>query len=302
MAEKKKPGRKPTAAMTRVGPQYVGKTPAADAKREAALNTRLAKAGDLLPANVAYEQEAMFVKAEGHLHRGALEWLELGRCLVLIKEHEPHGTFMRFVEERLQMGARSARQAMQAAIRFLGPTLDSSKWQTSAVLGQAKLVELLVLDDDELDALSEGGTVADLTLDKVERMSVRELRKELRKSKEKAEVDGERAGKREQEISDLTAQLSEARRTLKLAKPDTVYPQMLIEMTALVIELRAGLRRCMEAVTQIAEYGERHQIDYRNDLTVRATEAADVLIELLSSLRVMGIDGPADHTVDVLGG
>lgn len=42
----------------------------------------------------------------------------------------------------------------------------------------------MVLDNEELDELADGGTVAGLTLDDVDRMSVRELRQALREARE----------------------------------------------------------------------------------------------------------------------
>lgn len=42
----------------------------------------------------------------------------------------------------------------------------------------------MVLDNEELDELADGGTVVNLTLDDVDRMSVRELRQALREARE----------------------------------------------------------------------------------------------------------------------
>ena len=46
---------------------------------------------------------------------------------------------------------------------------------------KSKLIELLVLDDDQVAELNDGGTVAGITLDDVAAMSVSDLRKALRK-------------------------------------------------------------------------------------------------------------------------
>lgn len=53
-----------------------------------------------------------------------------------------------------------------------------------SLLGKAKLFELVAEDDDDLAELADGGTVAGLTLDDVDRMSVRELRQALREARE----------------------------------------------------------------------------------------------------------------------
>ncbi|MFU4942462.1 DUF3102 domain-containing protein, partial [Pseudomonas aeruginosa] len=99
--------------------------------------------------------------------------------LIVLKEHEPHGEFTQIVTEQLGLAERTARQMMQAAIKYLSPALESKR-QTFAVLGKSKLFELLAEDDDDLVALADGGTVAGLDLDDIERMSCRELRKALR--------------------------------------------------------------------------------------------------------------------------
>jgi len=294
-------GRKPTAPAPKVGPQFVGETLPEDAAKEAQHNQQIAKVGELLPAGFHYVQDEMVDKAARHLRNGAIEWLEMGRCLLIIKEHEAHGAFKSIVEERLQLEYRGAARAMQAAARYLGGSLDTAKVTTLSLLPQSKMLELLVLDDDELEALTEGGSVADLNLDKIERMSVRELRKELHKSKEKAEVDGERAGKREQEISELTAQLSEARRAIKVAKPDELGKQMLLELAGHVLDARQAISRCITAVDQILVHGSDNGAEYSDEVALRSTELANAAIEFLSSLRIAGIDGPADHTVKILG-
>lgn len=64
---------------------------------------------------------------------------------------------------------------MQASTKYLSPALKPNV-PTLAHLGKAKLFELMTEDDEELAELADGGTVAGLTLDDVDRMSVRELR------------------------------------------------------------------------------------------------------------------------------
>ncbi len=72
---------------------------------------------------------------------------------------------------------------MQASTKYLSPALKPNV-PTLAHLGKAKLFELMTEDDEELAELADGGTVAGLTLDDVDRMSVRELRRALREARE----------------------------------------------------------------------------------------------------------------------
>ena len=54
---------------------------------------------------------------------------------------------------------------------------------------KSKLIELLVLDDDQVAELNDGGTVAGITLDDVAAMSVSDLRKALREARADAEAN-----------------------------------------------------------------------------------------------------------------
>lgn len=126
---------------------------------------------------------------QGNLTVGALEdsirfyqqrtvedCLELGKRLLILKELTPHGEFSRRIE-LLGIHERMAR-------RFMGATLKFSKTDKKSVLSaagnQSKLLELLVLEDGELDALENGETVRGVNLDDVDCMSASELRKAFR--------------------------------------------------------------------------------------------------------------------------
>ncbi len=154
---------------------------------------------------------------DGELSIGALEdgirfyqnrtieaCLELGKRLILLKEITPHGEF----EERLKMlgiQKRTGQRFMSAAIKF-------SKASTSTLLkaakNQSKMLELLVLDDADIDQLKNGETVNGLTLDKIETMSVSELRKALKEAKESGKVKDELLAKKDEKINELDQKLT----------------------------------------------------------------------------------------------
>ena len=153
-----------------------------------------------------YEQEKSIQKTQILYASGATSLLLAGRELVRIKEHTPHGEFQAILKNRLGINPNTARIHMQAAIRFSG-----MKQITSAAKSQSTLLELLTLDDGDLTALNEGESVAGLTLDDIERMSVSELRKELREHKEQIRKDTETNDKmmarKNKKIDELTKQL-----------------------------------------------------------------------------------------------
>jgi hypothetical protein len=129
--------------------------------------------------------------------------IEVGRRLVRIKKNEEYGDFLQ-VLDNVGMAARSAQYAMTAARKFANtPTL--------AYLGDSKIKALTVLDDDSIQILEDGGEVKGVTLDDVEKMSVRELRETLRKERDKRKkeknVQEDAIAKKEEKINELEQKL-----------------------------------------------------------------------------------------------
>ncbi|HGB5308490.1 TPA: DUF3102 domain-containing protein [Salmonella enterica subsp. enterica serovar Poona] len=154
--------------------------------------------GDGLP----YERARIVHEAHFYMTQSAEAMLEAGKRLVILKENEPHGDFVEIVENQLGLHVRAAQRMMKASLKYLSPALES-KTTTLSHLGKAKLFELVSEDDEELIELAEGGTVAGLTLDDIDRMSVRELRKALRESKEDLAASRKLNAEKSQEINEL---------------------------------------------------------------------------------------------------
>jgi hypothetical protein len=129
--------------------------------------------------------------------------LEVGKRFILVKLHEDHGKFLAFLEKH-GMGARSAQYAMLAAKRFLNT-------KTFSHLETSKMIALSVLDDDSIQALEDGGNAAGVTVDDIEKMSVRELKETLRKEREKRKNEKktreDAIAKKEEKINELEQQL-----------------------------------------------------------------------------------------------
>ncbi|HGJ5866387.1 MAG TPA: hypothetical protein ACHBZ9_05010, partial [Arsenophonus nasoniae] len=92
---------------------------------------------------------------------------------------------------------------MEASLKYLSPQL-MGKRPTLAGLGKAKLFELMTQDDEDLAELAEGGTIAGLTLDEVDRMSVRELKAKLRETRDNLEASRRLANEKDQKINELS--------------------------------------------------------------------------------------------------
>lgn len=103
--------------------------------------------------------------------------LELGKRLLFLKEQTAHGNWLPLLQ-RIGVNSKSAQRLMAVAIRFL--PLPNGRSIIAAVKHKTKLFELLVLEDDELQQLSEGASVRGVSLDTLPQSSVDNLRAALR--------------------------------------------------------------------------------------------------------------------------
>ncbi|ECQ7759216.1 DUF3102 domain-containing protein [Salmonella enterica] len=149
-----------------------------------------------------YERTRIVHEARFYMAQSAEAMLEAGKRLVILKENEAHGDFIEIVESQLGLHERAAQRMMKASLKYMSPKLES-KATTLSLLGKSKLFELMTEDDEELSELAKGGTVAGLTLDDIDRMSVRELRKALRESKEDLAASRQLNNEKSQEINEL---------------------------------------------------------------------------------------------------
>ncbi|EOF5089838.1 DUF3102 domain-containing protein [Salmonella enterica] len=149
-----------------------------------------------------YDRNRIVHETRFYMAQSAEAMLEAGKRLVILKENEPYGEFQSIAKNELGLDDRIARKMAQAAIKFLSPQLEEKR-KTFSDLGRSKLYELMLEDDEELIELAEGGTIADLTLDDIDRMSVRELRKALRESKEDLAASRKLNAEKSQEINEL---------------------------------------------------------------------------------------------------
>ena len=149
---------------------------------EIAISTHTQKLGNL----------ALSLGYEGALTVGALEdeirfyqqrsveaVLELGKRLLILKEIPQHGEFTKRIE-MLGISKRTAQRFMSVVLKF-SKTTSMSLLEKSG--NGTKLLELMVLDDDDIDVIDQGGSIGDVSLDTIETMSVRELKKALRDAK-----------------------------------------------------------------------------------------------------------------------
>lgn len=187
--------------------------------------------------------------ARDAIRRIGMAIFELGAYLLMLKESCKHGQFAAILA-RLKLEERAARQYMQVTRRF-------SNRQTSAdlnALGVSKLTEMLVLDDDQLEELTELGQTGELALDDVAGMSVRELRAAVRKERQEA-------AKQKGQVERLTAvntELHEEVRLVKHLKPDEALAKIKAEAGEVVDAslgmVRGRLRQALVALNDAADH------------------------------------------------
>ncbi len=197
---------------TAAAPEFIAKDEAAPLEAQAASINQLAV------LNQAANENATALASElgydGSLTVGALEdeirfyqrrtieaCLELGKRLLLLKELTPHGEFKQRIE-LLGIQYRMAAKFMAATLKF--SKVNSSSLLTAAGT-QTKLLELVMLDDGEIEALENGETVRGVTLDEIETMTVSELKKALRDARENDEAKARLLAEKNNKIDELSA-------------------------------------------------------------------------------------------------
>ena len=158
--------------------------------------------------------------------------MELGKRLLILKEMTPHGEFEKRIDI-LGFSPRMARKFMSAVLKFSNRNSNSvliaSKTQT-------KLLELVVLDDDDLDVIEQGGSIGEVSLDTIETMSVRELKAALREAKKAVEskdqdlqAKDQVIQKKDQKANELDEKLTKLNSPAEIQKRTESEPQRLAE-------------------------------------------------------------------------
>ena len=217
--------------------------------------------GDGLP----YERERIVHEARYYMAQSAESMLEAGKRLIILKENEPHGDFTNILENDLGLAPQVARRMMQASVKFLGNGDEQPKRSALSVLGKTKLYELMVLDDEELDALADGGTVAGATLDDIDRMTSRELKAALREARETNAAQQQVLAGKDEKINELATKLEKKSR-LQPPPPDEELKKLRAEVTALAVEAESAIAVRLSSVFEtLCEYCTKNMIDTPRD-------------------------------------
>lgn len=183
-----------------------------------------------------YDEELFVRRIEQYKIAIAMNIYWMGRDLVVLKENCGHGNFLPLLD-KMGISPRSAQQSMRVAAKFNTPKLQQLLQGLNNDKGaSSKLLALALESDDDLESLVNGGTIAELQLDDIDRMSATEVRKALRKAKEdtKAELEAkdELISQKNKHADDLATKLAKAQglpQAMRWSEPVEVYRK---ELTA----------------------------------------------------------------------
>ena len=140
--------------------------------------------------------------------RGGEAILTIGRCLMEAKEMLPHGEWLPWLNERVELSERTAQKFMKLAREWSNPN-------TLADLGASKALMLLALPPEEREAFTEDHNVIDMSARQLEQ-AIRE-RDEARRAAEAARAEASAA---EQARAKMEADMAVANAALEGARAE----------------------------------------------------------------------------------
>ena len=194
-----------------------------------------------------------------NMRRSVEACLEVGRGLQVLKAACAHGNFLPRLEA-LGLEPSVAQRFMTAAAKF---SRSTSQPLLQAIDGQSKLFEMLVLDDEQLEELELTGQTGELTLDDISTMSVKELRKALRDSRDTVEAKDRVLDDKIARITSLETALAKKPKVI-VVQPEAEAVQLRQEVVAEAYKVEGLLQGTLrQAFSDLGELGGRTGQDHR---------------------------------------
>lgn len=207
--------------------------------------------------------EATWIERGRQAVRQTMEGMfELGRALIVLKEHTEHGRFMEIVKGQFGIGHAETARLISATKRFATPQMQKAAPKLMD-LGKSKLLELLVEEDVTLVGLAEGEEVNGLTLDDVDRMTVRELRVALRESRETAEAKDKVIADKNKKVDELAEKLAKKQTGVREPKAEDVGSELAMQLSSLEVGIRSQVSRLKDLFDQLNAHSEAHGISHQ---------------------------------------
>ncbi|OAM20555.1 hypothetical protein A7P89_09445 [Eikenella corrodens] len=206
--------------------------------------------------------EAVWIERGRFAVRQTMEGMfELGRALIVIKEHTPHGRFAEIAEKEFGLGRRESQRLMNATLRFIDPKMKQAQPKLMT-LGKSKLLELLVEEDDTLLELADGGDINGHTLDDIDRMTRNELRAALRESRETAEAKDKIIADKNKKVDELAEKLAKKQKG-KEPKPEDVGSELTMRLAAATVGIRSDINTRLAALfEEMQAHGLAHGFNH----------------------------------------
>lgn len=224
---------------------------------------------------------------------------ELGRALIVLKEHTEHGRFENITKEQFGIGKMEASRLMRATQRFATPQMQKAAPKLMD-LGKSKLLELLVEEDVTLVGLADGGEVNGMTLDDVDRMTVRELRVALRESRETAEAKDKVIADKNKKVDELAEKLAKKQTGVREPKAEDVGSELTMQLSSLEVGIRSQVSRLKDLFDQLNAHSEAHGISHQ----AKMVGALNQIILDCNGIResyALPMEAPQDETPEWLG-
>lgn len=211
---------------------------------------------------------------------------ELGKTLIVLKEHTEHGRFREIAEQELGLHSKEVTRLMNATKRFATPQMQKAQPKLIG-LGKSKLLELLVEDDDTLVELAEGGDINGNTLDDVDRMTIKELRLALREAREDSKAKDKVMSEKNAKIDELAEKLAKN----KQPKPADVARELSAQLASAEVSARSEISKLKDIFDGLMAHKEAHGSDH-TALMVGAINQLILDCEILRGQYLLPTDAP----------
>lgn len=220
----------------------------ASSQHDAAVKAVAAQIGYQLPADCT-DPDLIQRDISANMRRTAEAMIEIGKGLIVLRQVCQQGEFLARLDV-LNFAPRAAQKYMHAARKFSNAP---STALLKAANSQTKLLELLVLDDEELEELELTGQTGELSLDDVATMSVKELRAKLRETRSELKATEEISAEKTQQIESLKRE----KKRISDAPADQVLAQLQQEADAIQRTVRGGIiGQLRQALIALNNHGE----------------------------------------------
>lgn len=213
---------------------------------------------------------------------------ELGKTLIVLKEHTEHGRFREIVEAEFGIKGSETARLIRATQRFATPQMQKAQPKLIG-LGKSKLLELLVEDDETLVELANGGDINGNTLDDVDRMTIKELRLALREAREDSKAKDKVMSEKNAKIDELAEKL--AKNKNKQPKPADVARELSAQLASTEVSARSEISKLKDIFDGLMAHKEAYGSDH-TALMVGAINQLILDCEILRGQYLLPTDAP----------